>query len=275
MNKLSLLFFVALFLTPVIAMAETQADLPSLEELQYVEKTDDDDSIIGEDSEFAVKIRRDAMRRAARSYGARGGLAWRTRAIMNTLKENQTALDKTYNFRRLLIAAPSNLLIEPPIISQSLDAFKVSDYGDEAAVSDVIYNISQQARIVAAPRNWRQYLERSFDDDITPPPNLLLPETVEERKLWTKWVAQGWEEGIKQADQIFEIDLEQLVSDFEGMVRYRMLLAQGKVSSPYAVHEDRGITGGGDEMRVGDRAIRISGPAQLRKVGDEWNPANR
>ncbi len=274
--KISKFFITVAVLIAVTAFSsEVSANLPTLKELQSIEKESDGSNPVGESSDFALQIRRDAMREAALSFGARGGLAWRTRVIMETLEKSQTALDKTYDFRRLLITAPSNLLIEPPIISEALGAFNVSARGDEAAVSDVIYNISRQARIVAAPRSWRQYLERDFDTDITAPPDLLLPETPEERKLWTLWVAEGWEEGMLQADEIFQADLNRLVADFEGMVRYRILLTEGKVSSPYAVHEDRGVTGGGNEMRIGDRAIRISGPAQLRKSGESWTPASR
>lgn len=274
MNKIFSLWFLTLGMI-CLPLFSVQAQPPALEDLQYVEKSGNEDNPVEEASDFAVQIRRDAMKSAARSYGARGGLASRTKAIMDTLEESQTALDKTYDFRRLLITAPSNLLIEPPIISEALGAFNVSAMGDEAAVSDVIYNISRQARIVAAPRSWRQYLERDWDDVIAPPPDLLLPETPKERELWAKWVSEGWNEGMLQADEIFQADLNRLVADFEGMVRYRMLLAEGKVSSPYAVHEDRGVTGGGNEMRIGDRAIRISGPAQLRNAEDTWNPANR
>ena len=270
--SLSLLGASCLMLAPVSVQASST---PSLQDLQYVESSSSGSDLAKDASDFSTKIRRDAMREAARSYGARGGLASRTQEIMGTLDDSKVALDKTYDFRRLLITAPSNLLIEPPIISEALGAFHVSALGDEAAVSDVIYNISRQARIVAAPRTWRQYLERDFDVKIAPPPDLLLPENDDERGLWTVWVAQGWDEGMLQADEIFQADLNRLVADFEGMVRYRMLLMEGKVSSPYAVHEDRGVTGGGDQMRIGDRAIRISGPAQLRSAEDSWNPANR
>ena len=43
------------------------------------------------------------------------------------------------------------------------------------------------------------------------------------------------------------------------MIRYRMLLAQGMVSPPYATQHDRGVTGGGKMMRIGDREVLISG----------------
>lgn len=231
-------------------------------------------TVFDQEKQLALRIRQDSMKEAARSYGARGGLAWRTHQIMLKLEENAAALDKTFNFRRLLITAPSNLLIEPPIINEALNAFVVSGEGSEAAVSDAVYKISRKARIVAAPRHWREYLERSWTN-VEAPPDILLPESPEERKNWRLWVAEGWQQGIVQADDTFQADLNRLTADFEGMVRYRNLLAQGKVSAPYAVMVDRGVTGGGSEMRVGDRAVRISGQSQLINQSDSWQPPQR
>lgn len=244
-------------------------------------------SAVKEEEDLTLKIRRDAMKDSAMSYGARGGLAWRTKQIMVELNKNAPALDKTYNFRRLLIKAPSNMFIEPPIVSEALNNFLVTPAGDEAAVSDAIYNISRQARIVSSPRNWRQYLEREWKNDLVAPPDILLPESPSERQAWRVWTKQGWDEGYKQADEIFQADLNRMVADFEGMVRYRVLLTQNKISAPYATLVDRGVSGNevqtmvGDkpmnvttEMRIGDRAIRITQPATLRpdKSSETWQP---
>ena len=53
------------------------------------------------------------------------------------------------------------------------------------------------------------------------------------------------------------------------------LLAQGKISAPYAMHEDRGVTGGKNLMRVGDRALRITGPSEFLTGSEQWKPADR
>lgn len=221
-----------------------------------------------------LNLRRDAMREAALSFGARGGLARRSFEIMRDLEGHEKALDQVFDFNRLLMQAPSGLMIEPPVIGESQDALVIEDEGVEAAVADRVYNISKEAKIVTAARNWRNYLVVTWEK-IDPPPKILWPKSVEEKKAWQSWVRQGWEEGYKQADEIFQISLDRLVADFNGMVRYRMLLAQGMVSAPYALHEDRGVTGGGAEMRVGDRAIRITGPSQLQTGADQWMPADR
>ena len=59
------------------------------------------------------------------------------------------------------------------------------------------------------------------------------------------------------------------------MVRYRLLLSQGMISPPYALQVDRGITGGGEEMRIGDRAVQITGVPELITGYDQWQPASR
>lgn len=219
-------------------------------------------------------IRQNAIREAALSYGARGGLAWRTFHVRQELEYKSAYLDKVFDFNQLLIAAPSGLLIEPPIVSEDENSMIIDASGQEAAVADRIYNISVNARIVSAPRFWRNYLERDWGE-VAPPPDILLPENKEEREIWIDNVRKGWDMGLEQADEIFQDDLNMLTADYRGMVRYRMLLAQSMVSPPYALQVDRGVTGGGDQMRVGDRAIQISGRPQLKPGADEWQPASR
>lgn len=219
-------------------------------------------------------IRLEALREAAVSYGARGGLAYRTYEIRGELEQRSTYMDKIFDFRQLLIPAPSGFMIEPPIISESINAMLIDNGGQEAAVSDKIYNIISNAKISSAPRNWRIYLEREWGD-VDPPPEILRPRDEAEQMIWDGLLTKGWEQGVLQANEIFEEDLNRLTSDFRGMVRYRTLLAQGMVSPPYALHVDRGVTGGGDEMRVGDRAVQITGVPELITGTSQWRPANR
>lgn len=245
------------------------ASPPTLDSLENIPKEDPEAK-----SGLTFDLRQEAIKEAAVSYGARGGLAWRTYEIRADLEKRARAMDKVFNFRELLIPAPSGLLIEPPIIDESVNALLIAGNGQEAAVSDRIYNIVNNAKIVSAPRTWRNYLEREWGA-VDPPPDILRPETEEERKLWVELVRKGWEEGIKQADEIFNDDLNLLSADFDGMVRYRMLLAQSMISPPYALQVDRGVTGGKDQMRVGDRAVQITGVPELITGSDQWQPANR
>lgn len=223
---------------------------------------------------FAYDLRKDALKEAALSYGARGGLAWRTYEIRQELETRVTQLDKTFDFRQLLIPAPSGLLIEPPIVSENVNALLIEGTGQEAAVSDRVYEIIRNAQIVSAPRQWRNYLERDWGE-VLPPPEVLRPTTDLERENWIIWVREGWEKGLEQADEIFTDDLNQLSADYNGMVRYRLLLAQGMVSPPYALLLDRGVTTAQDQMRVGDRNVSIAGKPAFVPGTEKWQPASR
>ena len=165
-------------------------------------------------------------------------------------------------------------MIEPPVISESLNALIINGDGQQAAVSDRMLDIISEAKIVSSPKSWRNYLERDWGE-VALPPDLLRPADEKEREQWKRLVEQGWDQGVDQAEQIFESDLNELVADYQGMVRYRMLLTQNMVSPPYASQLDRGVTGGGNNMRVGDRAIHITGKSELVSGTEKWHPANR
>lgn len=210
MYRLSLHIFLGLafaltFVNAGMVLASDKKDLAppmSLRELQNIEK----ESPLGEEETgLPLDIRRDAIKEAAISLGARGGLAWKSYDIRQELERRSRSLDKVFNFRQLLIAAPSGLLIEPPIISESINDMLIESDGQQAAVSDRMYNIINNARIVSTARTWRTYLERDWGE-VIPPPDVLRPEDEEERALWTELVSKGWEEGVRQADEIFQDD---------------------------------------------------------------------
>lgn len=252
---------------PLVEIDAEPVDIKVLLEYQPKEEVKDEDAL-------PLDIRGDAIKEAALSFGARGGLAKRTWEIRKELDTRERYLDKVFNFGQLLISAPSGFLIEPPIVTEAMNATLIDIGGQTAAVSDKMYNIIRNAQITSAPRTWRNYLEREWGE-VIPPPDILLPKDDEERAVWEEYVTIGWNSGYEQADEIFGQDLARMTADFEGMVRYRMLLSQGMISPPYALQVDRGVTGGGNEMRIGDRAVQITGVPQLVSGTNQWTPASR
>ncbi|HVY13214.1 MAG TPA: type IV secretory system conjugative DNA transfer family protein [Alphaproteobacteria bacterium] len=249
---------------------------PSIEQAQAMLQINSDtpEEQEKEGKKVGNQIRTEAMKEAALSFGARAGLAWRTFQVQRRLAENEGNLSKVYNFGYLLIAAPSGLLIEPPVVSEAQRAVLVTVGGQNAAVADRVYRINRNARIVTAPRNWRAYLERDWGK-VDPPARILQPKTEEELAAWREWVYSGWQEGVRQADEIFEADLDRLNADYMGMIRYRELLAQGMITPPYAAQQDRGVVGDANEMRVGARNLNITAPALFNPRSERWITAPR
>lgn len=273
--QLSIFTFLLVFVVAFSVQAQ-ESDAPfsppaNIDDLINIKK---ENKAVKQNEGLPLDIRTDAQKEAAVSFGARGGLAWRTYYIRQEMETRARYLDKVFDFRQLLIPAPSGMLIEPPVIGEAMDATLIDNRGMEAAVADRVLNIGQNARIVSTARTWRSYLERQWGV-VDLPPDILRPATKEEREIWTKNIKRGWNLGINQADEIFQADLNKLVADYQGMVRYRSLLAQGMVSPPYALQVDRGVTGGGNEMRIGDRAISLTELPKLQTGYKEWQPANR
>lgn len=240
------------------------SNVPTLEEV--VNKAPSQDKVVKEGED---KLRGGAIKDAALSYGARAGLAWESRVINRMLQERSADLARTYDFQRAMIKGPDNVTILPPVISEARQAWETSEAGKTLRVADTVYEIVEQARFTAVPPLWQAYLVRDYKTP-EPPPDSLLPKDSTEREQWRKWVSEGWAMGQKQAREIFQADLERLERDFNGMVRYKALLEQGKVSAPIVADARFGTTGTGQDMRVNDRAIRITRDPTLQ-VGNPQN----
>ncbi len=241
-------------------LPDPNEELESLESLRGDVRTVDDE----EDNN---SIRLEAVQDTARSLGARSGLAYRGEEINDSLFEEEDQLDAIFSFHALLLG--DNIL--PPVLVESRDSLVVST-PNLLRVADRNYRIIKQARFVTLAPTWRDYLQ--MDERRPPlPDESLWPKTDEEREVWAEYVEIGWFDGIAQADLIYTENLARLKRDYQGMVRYRMLLAQNMVSAPQVAHRELGITGGGEEMAINDRTLTIEALPALRADSKTWDPA--
>ncbi|MHA6345906.1 type IV secretory system conjugative DNA transfer family protein [Roseivivax sp. CAU 1761] len=246
----------------------TKVETRSLSELQALEPVGDE---LDEDASEEDKLRRPALKETARAYGARGGLAHATRQTNVMLRERADKLDQIYDFKKIMIRGPDSSVVLPPVISEAEDTYEVADAGKTIRVADTVYEIIAQARFSPVPPLWHSYLIREYGAP-NRPPDEILPRTPAERELWEHHVAEGWEAGLKQANDIFQTDLNRLDRDYGGMLKFKELLAEGKVSAPVVSKAPMGVTGSGSGMRVNDRAIRITRDPQLQTDTSLWTP---
>lgn len=212
-------------------------------------------------------IRMDAIRDTAMSIGARTALAWRAQQINQMLNSQSDHLSAVFNFNGLLL----DDAIIPPVLLENRNALTM-DNPQTLRIADRSYQILKQAHFVSVPPTWREYL--LMDETRPEPPDAsLLPSTDEEAKAWQQGVIKGWEDGLKQANMIYEENLSRLKRDYQGMVRYRRLLAQNMVSAPQVAHRNLGITGGGEALAVNDRILTIKALPSLKADSGTWNPS--
>lgn len=217
-------------------------------------------------------LRLHALRQAALSYGARGGLAAESYTINLDLSQYRHTLDKTFDFSRMVqpIGNDQTLLV-PPIVTEAQFAFALAPGGQIAKQTDKVYQITQQARLASAAPNWREFLVRSWSAP-TPPPRNLMPHNATEAADWSRWVAQGWALGEQQAVQIFLDDLGRLQTDYIGMLRYAVLLRAGLVEPPDTESHRHYVSGGRDRMLVGNQVVRITDQPGLNPDTADWHP---
>jgi defect-in-organelle-trafficking protein DotC len=143
--------------------------------------------------------RYDMLRTAALTYGAQGGLAARSFAINQMLRRYEAQLDSTFDFGALVLPVGSGrTLMRPPIVTAAQMAFALGDNGQVARETSCIYRITRAAQLASAPPNWRTYLVRTWANPRRPT-DAVLPRTKQEAAYWSKWVAEGWADGEKQA----------------------------------------------------------------------------
>jgi len=246
----------------------TSVEVPSLNDLIKIEA---DEPELPEDPTDEDKLRLPAMRDTAMTFGARGGLSFTSRQINMMLQQRAQKLDRIYDFSNLVIRGPDNVVVLPPVISEAKKSYEMSDQGKMVRVADEIFEIISQAQFAPGAPLWHSYLIREYSPP-KDPPSEILPRTPQERKYWERHVREGWEAGVKQANDIFQLDLNRLDRDYNGMVRYKGMLTEGKVSAPVLAKAPMGVTGDGSDMRVNDRAIRIMKDPSLQTDPSKWTP---
>jgi defect in organelle trafficking protein DotC len=216
--------------------------------------------------------RADMVRTAALTYGAQGGLAARSFALNELLRQYQAQLDSAYDFHALVLPVSSGqTLMRPPVVSAAQMAFALGDGGQVARETSCIYEITREAQLASTPPNWRIYLVRVWSAPARPNDGAL-PRTKQEAAYWNKWVAEGWGQGEKQAVEIFLSDLGRLERDIVGMARYRVLLRAGLVEQPKVAFQNQPVDGGRDSLHVGDQTIRITDQPGLEGNARRWAP---
>ncbi|OGT39583.1 MAG: type IV secretion system protein DotC [Gammaproteobacteria bacterium RIFCSPHIGHO2_12_FULL_36_30] len=211
-------------------------------------------------------IRFAAIRQAATSLGARGGLAWQARNIDMALATESIFLDQVFDFNQLLLGHN----VQPPVLIQSNNNLNL-DNNDTLRIATKTYRIIRAARFVTAPPNWRTYLWMRY-----PKPHLtdrsLLPQTQAEAMVWNHFIKKGWVKGSQQAMDIFTDNLNRMKRDMLGMILYRKLLALHMVSAPFVAKADLGVTGNGSQLRINDQVLRITSQSELQPNPQKWRP---
>lgn len=239
---------------------------PDMEALRQMAET-----VKSEKKAEIAPIRAQALEESALSFGAQGGLAWRVGAINADLKRLERAMDKAFNFAPLMIKG--NVL--PPVIAGGQDSVRAEADGQTLRIADQMFKIEAPAKFVTVTPTWRNYLILDMPLKPEVPHKSVLPKDAAEQEFWDANLKKGWDSGVQQADAILMTNLARLKRDFEGMIRYRKLLAMNMVSEPVVASSNLGVTGDGQSVSIQDRVYRISVNPSLETDASRWKAVVR
>ncbi|MBN2690164.1 MAG: type IV secretory system conjugative DNA transfer family protein [Gammaproteobacteria bacterium] len=211
-------------------------------------------------------IRQNIIKETAQSVGAQAALAWSSENINKLLESQSEYLAEVYNFQMMML----DHNVVSPVLVEADNALNVDD-NSTLRLADKIYKILKPARFATVTPSWRDYLWMNYKSPETPDGSLL-PKNNYEKALWNKYILKGWKDGLRQADEVFSININRLNRDFQGMILYQKLLSQKLVTKPFVSKADLGITGDSNNLRINDRVLRITAVAHLVKNSRKWEP---
>jgi defect-in-organelle-trafficking protein DotC len=159
-------------------------------------------------------------------------------------------------------------------VSRATAAINVDESGQSAVAADEFYRLEIPGRIVTIVPTWRDYLviplvEASDPDDD------FLPQDREEKQVFNRFAAEGWQAGVEQADEALGLNFARLKRDYLGMVEYRRMVQSGLVRELVLESSERRSAGDGDELFIGERRVRIVSTAQFVRDPKQWKPLQR
>lgn len=210
------------------------------------------------------EMRRQALSEIGFALGSSGGLAHKMNQIKKEIDGKASHLDKIFDFTKVTI---DNGVLAP-VLTEGLANYTQTN-SDQIRIQDKIYKIEEPAKFVSVYPTWRTYLRFSYPSYDTPNA-AYLPKNETEKLIWDQAVKEGWEQGVIQAKSIFESSYNRLERDYKGMIKYKILLAEGVITPTIIAKQNLGVTGGGKEMAINDQIIRINDHSALDPNKKNW-----
>ncbi|CAJ6615549.1 DotC protein [Burkholderia pseudomallei] len=240
-------------------------DAVSLEALQsYSQPAAEQRVVAGAGSADLGNFRLNALRDAAFGLGARGGLISESRLINQALSTQARKLDVTWDFTPMMIQGR----VLPPVLNRVDDIY--AQPGDQVIrIARTKWAFQAQARFTSRPPTWREYLMND-PGPLAPPSSVLYPRDGAERQIWQQAVAEGWSNGVKQADDIFQLNLNRLTRDYTGMKNYRVLAYKHMVTMPIVAQMDMPLNTTGQSMSVDETLLRLTVLPEFNTNMKDW-----
>lgn len=214
-------------------------------------------------------LRLSKIKQIAFEYGTNVGRAERARYNEKMAELEAAKLDAAYDFSRLLIH--QNPAVLPPVVSRGLNNFNLLDE-KTMQVSAAMMKIEVPAQIVSVVPTWRDYLKISHKVTKHPSKSFQPADKIE-REVWDEAVREGYEHGKKAADIDWEDAVGELRRDYQGMLNYKIALANGSIDPAIVEISDlkNVVDEDGTVLRQNEIMVKIARDAFFNKKKEDLN----
>lgn len=219
----------------------------------------------------AQSLREEAIKRAAKVYGAQSGRTARWQQIESGLLKRSHLLAHVFHFGAMYL---DQGLVQPPVLDSSRDVIQVANAGQARKRIHTVYRVLLHATFRQRPLTWQAFLLPDSLAKPTTPREALLPRTDQEKALWYDGLQQGWQQGVKEANSEFSARLDSLKQAYQGMALYTLLALRGMVAPPTLVitHQAVQRNANGQEMAVGVQQQVITQNSYFVAKPNHWRP---
>lgn len=276
MNTKSVLLslIIAATLTPAYTIAGDSDSILTHKELAELEQNNQ--LYIDEQQERKAYLSK--LKKTAEEHGYQHGYATQMRYIEEKMMANKAFWNGLFDFSSLTSllsqGAAKGMYLIGGIVDE-VDGSITTVNEDLLLAEGKKYIIRRYPSLRISPPHWVDYLFNSERKSIEPPRKDVLPKNDEERDIWRRAVAVGWDDGSQVAYDEFRQRYTVLFADLTGMVRYWRLVESGivkdvkvKATNYKMVHT---TSEEGEELTFNPTSIQITEQSTFSAKPENWS----
>lgn len=226
---------------------------------------------IGTDREKNIRLKQ--MRESARILGIHSGFNYEIERLQKALLSIEGSLDKVFDFGVLMRSTNTGqfeAFLLPGVVEETKGKVSISPDGKSMEFIEESFETLYEEKFVTEQPSWRNYLLLNPFKDYQPPFNGILPKNNIEAEAWRESIKEGWELGVRQANQELIANSRILRRDFIGMIKYLRLSLEGKIDGASLAFTRKLVESDGNIMNINKSNYQISSPAQFNADSGEW-----
>lgn len=218
-------------------------------------------------------VRLRTMKDAAIHLGIQVGFNEELDNIKSSIAEIEPELSGIFDFGTIMRTANTgkfSMYMLPGVVEEYNGSVVVSEDGREVTTTEKTIRLLENEKMVSEAPDWRNYLYQDQKVAVQEPFDAVLPESDSEQQLWQKWLLEGYEIGLSQANAEVIAKARKLRLNFTGRVKYIRYALTKKFTVPEMSYFKTDLITNDNEMSINQRKYTLNQGAKFNPDTGEW-----